>query len=458
MLVHVKSGVHKYAHTCDFGAYAVRQCAAVCYRSEGLSAPPWTGAGPTLRSQAMCCAGGARGSPLGVHTYAPGATLAPQASKGSMKKYLAILSLACAVAACIKVIPATTQAGLSECCDRKPPCPTCPVCPDGGTEPPPDAGTTPPPSARGWLHTNGNGIYDGFNQRWQGRGVNVPDTRSCNACAYEPPNVGEVLRRIDEAVSWGATLIRLDLESYSAADWRVHWQDVLHDPAYLSDIQAIAAHVASLPGVYVEVSLWIDPSLDARGWPTQATIPIWQALVGALAANPRVIFGIANEPTDNYGGADDATVRSRYRAVVDAIRAEETRLGARQHLVAVQGCGGWARLLSCWVGHELGSNIVYETHIYNPESDFQNLVTTPAQTLPVIIGEFGEAPGYMTLSDTQALMNLGDSLKIPWTAWVFHHRCPPNLLIDNSGGGCGAGMALQPTSFGSQVKAALGGP
>jgi hypothetical protein len=40
-------------------------------------------------------------------------------------------------------------------------------------------------------------------------------------------------------------------------------------------------------------------------------------------------------------------------------------------------------------------------------------------------------------------------------AWTFHMRCDPNLLVDNSGGGCGAGMTLAPTSWGNVLKTGL---
>ena len=79
-------------------------------------------------------------------------------------------------------------------------------------------------------------------------------------------------RRIDELVDvWGANFIRLDLESYGSAGGRINWAGVLDDPGYLADIQAIVAHAAAKPGVYVLVSLWIDPSFTATGWPTPAT-------------------------------------------------------------------------------------------------------------------------------------------------------------------------------------------
>ncbi|HKN50821.1 MAG TPA: hypothetical protein VJ010_11410, partial [Actinomycetota bacterium] len=84
---------------------------------------------------------------------------------------------------------------------------------------------------------------------------------------------------------------------------------------------------------------------------------------------------------------------------------------------------------------------------------------------PVIIGEFApqldpNSP-LMTLADCDALMTSARSLDIPHLGWNFHHNCPPNMLVDNSGvvpPGCGVGMPLDPTEWGMHVKAGLTEP
>ena len=56
-----------------------------------------------------------------------------------------------------------------------------------------------------WLSVNGNHIVRGDGSAWHGRGANIHDTRSCWACAWGPPDVAEVTRRIDELVDdWNA--------------------------------------------------------------------------------------------------------------------------------------------------------------------------------------------------------------------------------------------------------------
>jgi endoglucanase len=138
---------------------------------------------------------------------------------------------------------------------------------------------------------------------------------------------------------------------------------------------------------------------------------------------------------------------------VAAIRAVEDGLGTPRHVVAVQGTRGWGREIDYYVDHPIeagdGENVAYETHVYNPEEDFEDQFELPSQTIPVIIGEFGpfaDAWMEMTLDDCAALMDSAEELEIPHLAWTFHMRCPPNLLVDYSGGGCGVGMDLEPTA------------
>jgi endoglucanase len=148
---------------------------------------------------------------------------------------------------------------------------------------------------------------------------------------------------------------------------------------------------------------------------------------------------------------------------VQAIRDVEAALGTPNHLIAVQGTRGWARELGYYVTHPItaggGLNVVYETHVYDPQADFPGLFENPAKTLPVIIGEFGPVDwAGMFLPDTQALMTRAEAIQVPYLAWSFHGRCPPNLLVDNSNGGCGIGMTLVPTPWGTQLKNQLAKP
>ncbi len=307
---------------------------------------------------------------------------------------------------------------------------------------------------KGWLHTRNNHIYKADATIWAGRGVNIHDTRSCNACTASAPNVAEVKRRIDQAVDvWHADFLRLTLESYdTAAGYRVHWQDLLHDPEYLADVVEIVDYIGEKEDVYVLVSLWVDPSFNNQGWPTADTIEVWKVLSAALYGKPHVLFGLVNEPQANYSGSQDPQVWTAMNNTVAAIRQIENGLpGDYHHIITVQGTRSWARILTYYITHPItagnGVNIAYETHVYDPQSTFNSRFIVPAQTLPVIIGEFGYVTGAanMSLADCTKLMDEAENRNIPYLAWTFHQRCDPSLLTDYTHN-CGVNMNLTPSS------------
>lgn len=334
------------------------------------------------------------------------------------------------------------------------------ACGGSSASPVPAPSASPVPSA-GWLSTAGSRIVNADGRTWMGRGVNIHDTRSCGACVLEPPNVAEVKRRMDEAVDqWGANFLRLLLESYPGPDGKIQWRGVLDDPAYLSNLREIVSHATGKRDVYVLLSVWHDPSIGPTGWPTSETNRVWQKLATTFAGDSHVLFGVANEPAANFDGAQDGQVWSAMNDAVAAIRAAEDAAGGRHHIVAVQGTRQWGRVLDYYVQNPIkaggGTNVVYETHVYDSADLFQARFIGPSRTIPVIIGEFGpvDQPGValMTTPDCARLMEQADALQVPYLAWAFHMRCPPDLLQDGSNGGCGVGMPLRPTAWGSLLR------
>lgn len=317
-----------------------------------------------------------------------------------------------------------------------------------------------------WLGTAGSKIVKSDGTIWMGRGANLMDTRGCAACASVTTHsrVDEVKRRLDLLSSWGANFIRLTLESQANSSY-ANYRPVSQDPQFLADIKEICDYAMTKPGLYVEVSLWIDSSFSispVAGWPTAGTIAEWKILVGALKDNPRVMFGLVNEPQQNYSGTYDAQVWTAMNNAIQAIRDTETALGSQKHLIAVQGTGGWSRFLKYYTTHPItaggGANVIYEVHVYDPATEFKTMFEDPSFILPVIIGEFGPATGYMTLAETQLLMDRAEALKVPYLAWAFHQRCPPNLLVDTVGYGCGINMTLTPSPWGQQLKTQFSKP
>jgi endoglucanase len=332
---------------------------------------------------------------------------------------------------------------------------------DGGADGGADGGSSETLRAD-WLYTEGNRIKLPGGQNFHGRGANIFDTRQCNACAYGPPSVAAVKFRVDELVDkWKANFLRLDLESYSTADGRSHYQGVLQDAAYLADVVEIVRHIGKKPGVYVLLSLWIDPTFTDLGWPTAGTTEVWKKLAETFRNDGHVLFGVANEPEQNGSGAEDLKVWTAMNDVVAGIRTVEDQVSdAKHHIVVVQGTRMWARSLVYYVTKPIaaggGTNVAYETHVYDPPSQFKSLFEDPAKTIPVIIGEFG-AGRMMTLDDCLALMPRAEAAEVPYLGWAMHHKCDPNL-VTSAVSSCAASGTLMPTAWGQALKQRLASP
>jgi endoglucanase len=340
---------------------------------------------------------------------------------------------------------------------------------------PPVANDKVGPKADGWLRVEKNKILTSDGKPFHGRGVNLHDTRSCDACTFEKAHPEEVMRQADELVDrWHSNFLRLLLESYPSADGRLNWDSVLNDDAYLKDIVAIVEHIGKKPGVYLEVSLWHDPSFVKSGMamggaPTADTAKTWRKLAKALAKYPHVIFGVVNEPESNNDGALDGAVWKAMNDSVAAIREVEDP-ALPPHLVAVQGTRNWARRPDYYLTHPItagnGVNIAYEVHVYDPPERFGKEFVEAAAYIPMIISEYGPIQqrtiSTMSMGDVQTLWKEAQRLEVPHIAWTFHYRCPPNLLVDNTKQGCSVGKPYVPTTegeaWGKQLQEYLAKP
>lgn len=330
-----------------------------------------------------------------------------------------------------------------------------------------------------WLSIKGNTFYRN-GKVWIGRGVTLHDTRSCDFCTYQKPDTTEIKRRIDEAVNnWHVNFFRLLLEMYPSAAYtdgnggmRVQWDTFLNDPGYFHDIQDIVQYIGSKPGVYVMVSLWKDPGFTTAsatvqgGLPSAESAKLAATLADTFKNDAQVMLAVANEPESNYQGAQDASCYAAMDASVQAIRKVEDDAKTTHHIVAVQGTAQWGRTITYYVNHPIdvdkGDNVAYETHPYTAEANFQASLLTPAQTIPVIVGEFAPASPYMSQADAVALMNAADKANIPWAAWDFHMHCntdgTQNMLLNVTDNNvCVGGTALTPTVWGQAVKSHITG-
>jgi hypothetical protein len=64
----------------------------------------------------------------------------------------------------------------------------------------------------------------------------------------------------------------------------------------------------------------------------------------------------------------------------------------------------------------------------------------------------------MSEDDCRTMRESARAREIPHLAWTFHMRCPPNLLVDTSEDGCGDGMDLEPTAWGTILMEGLAAP
>lgn len=319
-------------------------------------------------------------------------------------------------------------------------------------------------SSTGWLSTNGNKILLPNGNRFHGRGVNIFDTRDAGACGWAPPIIDEWIRRVDVLIdTWHANFFRLDLTSWATNQVNgttvVQYKDVTQDASYLADLKKLVDHIGTKPGVYVMITLFSHPSQDANELPTAATQAVYTKLAQTFLDSPQVLYGVTNEPHDTT----DAAVFAAMNNAVQTYRNAEAASGPH-HIVAVQGTQGYARQLAYYVTHPItagsGVNVVYETHVYNPQTDWQAMFIDPSATIPVIIGEYGPDGTYMkTVADAQALQAKAEQLEIPYIGWSFSSQNGPTMLVGTDSDECTKiNWTITPSDWGNAIISRLANP
>ena len=300
------------------------------------------------------------------------------------------------------------------------------------------------PSARptNWLGVAGRAVFrstDGTNfALWQGRGVNVNDPNNCatNGVVSLADGVSIANQKIDTAVSAGVNFFRIPLDA-SSIDGSGNSR-ITGDSAYMDAIDQIVDHIGTYSGVYVLLSLWMEPTGNhpeaLSAWvPTTATIPSWVEMARRNANKSQVMLGLFNEPANAQ--SDLSSISQIVSQGIAAMRQVE---GPNPHVISVSGLYNgdsskqYARDLSWWEANPLtDANVVYELHPYNTFEQAKGLFSS---SLPVLIGEFGvsspvsEDTDPQTLGDMAAIMGYAEEISpMSYAAWQLGVECAPNL-------------------------------
>ncbi len=281
---------------------------------------------------------------------------------------------------------------------------------------------------------------------------------------------------------WKANIIRLPVREHF---WfgRGPWQKKGEGGMAYRKLVDAAIEAAAARGAYVALDL------HRFGAPMAKDVEFWKDAAIRYKNHPAVLFELFNEPHGiswkiwRDGGSlksaankntdvnaaenaeqDEGEISTGMQALLDAIRAT----GARNIVIA--GGLDWGYDLSGVVKdfplqeREGGSGIVYSSHIYPWKKDWQGKTLDAAAKYPVFIGEVGCPPDWkgfpfipesgrtedLTKPDwAQDMIGLIQKHKLHWTAFSFHPKSAPMVILD---------WEYTPTPYwGAFVKEALAG-
>jgi endoglucanase len=320
------------------------------------------------------------------------------------------------------------------------------------------------PSAPLSIAIDGNHFVNGSGQTIRLLGVDRPGTEyACEEgwADSDGDDSAEAAAADAAAIaSWDANAVRVPLNEDC-------WLGINSQPSYgtASEYQQVVEqYVADLnsDGIYAILDLhWSAPGTNVadgqRPMPDDHSAAFWTSVADTFKANPAVVFDAFNEP---YSPAADYTDAASYpvswscwqsggctlpvtvdgtdpgadpqtytavgmQALVDAIRAT----GASQPILL--GGLAYANDLSGWISHEptdpdhqLGASFHnYEGEACSTLTCWNNEIAPVAAQVPVVTGEFDEAPDCPVGADDgfdQAYMNWADETGVSYLAWGWY--------------------------------------
>lgn len=297
------------------------------------------------------------------------------------------------------------------------------------------------------LKVQGNRLVDPQGKEVWLQGVNI-------ASLDWSQNGENVLKSAEVAIEdWGVNVIRLPVkESYWFGDEAGNYRQIVDNMIIF----------AANRGVYTVLDL------HRYRAPRKENLEFWQDASVRYKNHPAVLFDLLNEPhgtswevwrnggfiADKEQKADEdaflteeekkhnATgfVSVGMQGLVDAVR--ET--GANN--VVVVGGLDWAYDLSGILKgyaieeHPGGNGVMYSTHVYPWKSDWEGKFLEVARLYPILVGEVGADANKMNWmpADRQEdwqtwvprMLNCIQENRLNWTAWCFHPKASPRLLLD----------------------------
>ena len=316
------------------------------------------------------------------------------------------------------------------------------------------------PSITPQLKTSGNQLVTGDGKSVQLQGLNI-----CNL-SIRPDEEHKILWSAHVALDeWHANIIRLPvLDSF--------WFGRGRGTATSNDADAYRAIADKVIRMAAGRGAYVLFDLHRYLTPDQSCVDFWKDAAPRYANNPAVLFDILNEPHDTTwdvwrnGGVVHLKGKNPHditgvgmQALVDAVRGT----GAKNIIVA-GGLSYAFDLTGVVNGYALddkgGDGIMYATHFYNWHGNWAKHILGAAAKYPVLVGECGadvvkmnfvpankQEDPYTWVPDAIGFIQKNH---LNWTAWCFHTRANPNLLLDWD--------YDTPTPYwGSFVKAALNG-
>ncbi len=240
-----------------------------------------------------------------------------------------------------------------------------------------------------------------------------------------------------------------------------------------------AVTLAANRGAYLVLDLHVYRA------PKDEHLEFWTDAATRYKDHPAVIFDLINEPHGiswevwRDGGfvgekvdRDEATfLTPEERAKAQGFQSpgmqkmlDTVRATGAKNMVLVGGLDYAYRLDGIVEGfglkdHSGGQGIIYACHIYPWKSQWQKMLLDAAAKYPILLGEVGADSNKMSFMPaeqqedwetwTPAILGLIQQHKLNYTAWCFHPKASPRMLLD---------WDYTPTPFwGQQVKDALSG-